>query len=436
MRSDTKKPKLWDALLVYTQPSILKVLLLGFSSGLPLLLLGSTLSARLTESGLDLSTIGLFALVGIPYSIKFLWAPFVDQLRLPFIRSHLAHRKSWAILSQICLALCFVALALLDPQLQTPLIAAFALLTAFFSSLQDIIIDALRVELLEDEDQGAGAGAAVLGYRIGMLLAGAGAMFAASYYSWSAVYGGFAFFMLPGILTVLSITKLSSKAEKARAKDDEVMCKNENSGALCWIKRAVILPFVDFFRRDGAILILLFIALFKLGDAMAGAMTMPFYLKMDYSKIEIASVSKVFGLIATLGGALIGGVLVKRMGMMKSLILCGVLQVLSNFAFIYLAVTPHSVFSLTWVIAVENVAGGMGTAAFVAYLSSLCSVQFTATQYALLSSLSSVGRSLLSSTSGVLAEQFGWAFFFALTAFFGVPGLVLLLLLRRRLATS
>lgn len=433
---------------------MLQIIFLGFSSGFPLLLTGSTIAARLTDAEVQLSTVGLFALVGVPYTIKFLWAPFIDKIHFPRVKTHLQHRKSWALLSQMLLVLFIGAMGLTNAVENTYLLAFFALLTALFSSIQDIVIDALRVEMLKPEDQGAGAAASVFGYRLGMLLSGAGALALASLLPWKTVYGVSACVMSIGIFTTLSLKKLykerkldldssdltesstNSETLEPASKSEINALKNQKMASksariLQWLHETIVNPFLDFFARPGAIWILGFIAFYKLGDALAGAMSTTFYLKMGYEKVVIAGITKVFGLGATLLGAFIGGVLVKSRGLQHSLIICGILMLTSNLMFSWLALSEHTAENLTLVITLENISGGMGTAAFVAYMASLCNIQFTATQYALLTSLSSLGRTVFASSTGFVVESVGWSWFFALTAVAALPGMILLFMLPR-----
>lgn len=450
----TSKRSWRETIAVYFQWPMLSVFLLGVASGFPLLLTSSTLAARLTESGIDIKTIGIFALVGLPYTFKFLCAPLVDALHLPKVRTHLVHRKSWCVLTQLLLMGSLLGMAFVDPAQDIWLLGVFALATATFSAMQDIVIDALRVEILPKDAQGAAAAASVAGYRIGMLLAGAGAFVLATFMPWGTVYGVGAVVMALCVVVTLTIRRLRGVEEavsegrlqgdgfEASAEKAQEGAENSGSGALKgaqgvsqgyrqWLYTAVIAPIVDFMKRPAAWIILLFIALFKLGDAMAGTLSVPFYLDIGFTKIEIAAVTKVIGVVAVLGGTFVGGFIVKRYKMMHALLICGTLQLLSNFVFVWLSQVGASVPALTVCICVENISGGMGTAAFVAYMAQLCNIRFTATQYALLSSISSVGRTLLSSSAGFIAAGAGWAGFFVCTALMGVPGMILLGILMR-----
>ena len=416
----------WFAsLAVYREPRLLAVLLMGFSSGLPLALTGATLSLRLADVGVSLTAIGLFTLVRFSYSFKFLWAPLIDRLPLPGITTRLGRRRGWALVIQLALALAILGLGFTDPGV-SPWTAAFvAVIVAFLSASQDIVIDAYRIELLLPEEQGAGAAATQWGYRFGMLASGAGALYAASFGGWELAYGLMAALMLVGMATVWLTPEPS-----VTGADEPLPGKTVGERVRAWLQRAVVAPFADLFRRDGvaaAILILLFVVLYKVGDAIAGTVSGPLYLALGFSKIEIANVAKVFGVIATLAGVAIGGVMVLRLGIFRALLISGVLQMLSNVSYIAQVWVGHDIAMLAVTIGVENLTSGMGSAAFVAYLSGLCNVAFTATQYALLSSLATTGVNILSASGGYLAEELGWVPFFILSMAMALPGLALLL---------
>ena len=408
-----------ESLLLYLEPKIIAIFFLGFSSGLPLLLTFSTLSAWLTELGVERAQIGLFALVGLPYSFKFLWSPLVDHLQLPLIGRFVGRRKSWALFSQMLLIFSILGLGFSDPLRSPWMTAAFALLVAAFSATQDIVIDALRVELLPAHKQGAASAMAVLGYRVGMLVSGAGALYLAEVLPWHWVYPSIGGFLVIGAITVALLPEPAQPPRQERGLSER-------------LKVAVLDPLRDFIQRKQWWLILIFIALFKIGDSLVGVMAMNFYLDLGFSKTEIASISKLFGLVATIVGGLVGGILVNRFSLFKVLLVTGLLQMLSNLAFAVQAMLGDALGMLTLTIAIENVASGMGTAAFVAFLSSLCSLRFTATQYALLSSLAALGRTMLSAPGGWLAERFDWVAFFVLTTALALPGLLLLYLLEKK----
>jgi PAT family beta-lactamase induction signal transducer AmpG len=413
--------KRWrDALAVYSDRRLLVILLMGFSSGLPLLLTLSTLSFWLSKLGVDRTSIGLFASVGLPYSLKFLWAPFLDQIRPPF----LGRRRGWAIVIQLCLAASIVVLGYTDPAIDPWWTAVAAIVVAFFSASQDIVIDAYRIEILPEEEQGAGAAATQVGYRFGLLAAGAGALALSDFVAWHWV-----FIMLAALVGVGMIAFLI-----APEPDVPPAAKHENFST--WFADSVIAPLADFIGRRGWVVILLFVLFYKVGEAISGTMATPFYVELGFSGVEIAAVSKVFGIIATLVGTLAGGLVVARFGIMRALLLGGVLQALGILLFAVLAVKGHDMFWLTVAIGGDNFVSGLGSAAFVAYLSALCNVAFTATQYALLTSFMAVGRTLLSSGSGWLATQLGWTNFFVVSTGLAVPGLILLLWLMRLYPTE
>ncbi len=413
--------KTWiEAVAVYRDRRMLCILFLGFASGLPLALTLSTLSAWMATLGVEKTTIGLFVLVGLPYAFKFLWSPFIDGIELPLLGRALGRRRSWAILAQVALIAAIVALAAVDPITSPALTAVIVLGIAFFSASQDIVIDAYRVEILDDQLQGAGAAAIQIGYRIGMLVSGAGALYIADIFGWFAAFITMAALVLVGVVTILANPEPTGPV-KTSAQGDMAD----------WARVHVVAPFADFATRRHWLVIGLFILTYKFGDAIAGVMTNPFYIETGFTLTEIASVSKVFGVAATLVGAVAGGIMVARYGFLKALLLCGILQMLSNLMFAVQAMVGDNITVLAVTVGVENFTGGMGTAAFVAYLSSLCSFAFTATQYALFSSLAAVGRTVLSSAGGWLADHMGWVSFFLLTTVAALPGLLLLIWLMR-----
>jgi PAT family beta-lactamase induction signal transducer AmpG len=411
----------FGSLAIYREPRLLAILLMGFSSGLPLALTGATLGVWLAEAGLSLTAIGLFALVGTAYNFKFVWSPLIDRLPLPVLTRLLGRRRGWAIFIQVLLGLAILALGLADPRIDPWWTALGAVAVAFLSASQDIVLDAYRVELLEDREQAAGAAATQVGYRFGMLAAGAGALYLATFFGWQVTYAAMGALMAVGILTVL-FTREPAAAEAVAP---------TRPGIGGWIKDAVVAPFADFVTRPNWLLILVFVVLYKLGDALAGTVSSPFYIAMGFSKIEIANISKIFGVIATLVGVALGGVVTYRLGLLRGLMVCGILQALSNLMFAIQAMVGYDIPMLMITIATENITGGMGSAAFVAYLSSLCSVSYTATQYALLSSLAATARTMLSSSGGWLAQTLGWVPFFGFTVLAAIPGLLLLVWLSR-----
>jgi MFS transporter, PAT family, beta-lactamase induction signal transducer AmpG len=414
------------ALQVYRRPRLIAVLLMGFSSGLPLALTFATLSFRLAEIGVSRTEIGLFALVGVPYSVKFLWSPLIDRLPIPLLTVYLGRRRGWALAIQPLLALAILALGLADPRAAPGLTALAALAVAFLSASQDIVIDAYRIELLRPEEQGAGAAATQWGYRFGMLAASAGALYAASFGGWRFAYGLMAALMLVGMATVW-LTPEPGGVRPLEALPGRTALARVGA----WLERAVVAPLRDMLTRRGALAILAFVILYKFGDALAGTMSNPLYVSLGFTKVEVANIGKIYGFAASLAGLALGGLVVLRMGVMRALLVCGVLQMLSNLMYALQASVGHNVPVLALTIGVENLTGGMGSAAFVAYLSGLCNIAFTATQYALLSSLAAVGRTTLSASGGALADVFGWAPFFLLSTAACLPGLVLLVWIMR-----
>ncbi|HEX3971393.1 MAG TPA: AmpG family muropeptide MFS transporter [Stellaceae bacterium] len=403
------------SLRVYRDPRMVAIVLMGFASGLPLALTGATLAIWLKESTITLTAIGLFAPVGISYNLKFLWAPAMDRVRLPFLTERFGRRRGWALLIQFLLALAILAMGASDPSTDLTRVAVCALIVAFLSASQDIVIDAYRVELLTKDEQGAGAAATQIGYRLGMLASGAGALYLAQYFSWSAAYGVMAVLMLASMIVILA-TREPQAPPVVRGP---------------WLKNTVIAPFADFAKRRFWLLILIFVVLYKFGDALAGVMSGPFYIELGFEKSEIASITKVFGVIASILGVSLGGIAVYRWGLMRALLLCGALQMVSNLMYLVQLWAGHDVGMLAVTIAAENITGSMASAAFVAYLSSLCSPAFTATQYALLSALAATARTLLASSGGFFADHLGWGEFFVLATACCLPGLALLLFLMR-----
>lgn len=379
--------------------------LMGFACGLPLLLTGSLLQAWMREDGVDLSVIGLFALVGLPYTLKFLWAPLMDRFTL----SLLGRRRGWLLLTQIVLMIAIALLGLSQPAAHPWMVAGVAFMVTFFSASQDIVVDAYRREDLHDHELGLGSSLYVNGYRIGMLLAGSGGLIMADIVSFQNVY------------LLLSATMLIGIATTLWAQEPKVA-----EGSPKTLAEAVWQPFTEYFTRKEAWLILTFILFYKVGDTMAAAMTTPFYLDMGYSKSEIGAVAKLFGFWATIIGGLVGGGLMLRIGIRRALWHFGILQALSTAGFAILVLVGHDLSWLAAVIAFENLSGGMGTAAYVAFMASMTNRRFTATQYALLSSLMGIPRVFAAAPTGYLVEWIGWFEFFIICSLVALPGLWLL----------
>ena len=393
---------------LYTSPRVAPLLALGFASGLPLALTGGTLQAWATVEQVSLQEIGFLTLVGTAYTLKFLWAPLVDRYAPPW----LGRRRGWMVLMQVLLALGLLAMGSLSPGKSLWLLAFVAVFVAFCSATQDIAFDAYRSDVLRKDERGAGAALSVLGYRLAMLVSGGLALILADQWlGWGLTY------LLMGALMLL--VALAS----FWAPEPEVAAQTPRS-----LKQAVLEPFREFFGRPEAVTVLVLIVLYKLGDAFAGALSTTFLIRAaGYTATEVGTVNKLFGLAATIVGALAGGALMARLGLYRSLMLFGVLQAVSNLGFWVISVGPHNVWLMAAGVGIENLCGGMGTAAFVALLMGLCNQQFSATQFALLSALSAVGRTYL---AGPLTPQMvqvaGWPVFFLLTVLIALPGLWLL----------
>ncbi len=423
------------------------MLFLGFSAGLPFLLVFSTLSAWLTDEGISRSAIGFFSWVGITYSIKVVWAPVVDRVPLPVFTRVFGRRRGWMLLAQIGIASGLIAMALTDPGEDLYLIAIFALIVAFSSATQDISIDAYRIEAVIKELQGPMASAYMIGYRLALLAAGAGAFYLADFLSWPQAYLGLAGLKLVGIITVLTVHEPETQIGRTTLlREQRVIDFMQNSAHLpervrkfsAWFIGAVVCPFMDFFERNGstAITILVFIGLYKLSDITMGVMANPFYLDMGFSKQEIANVSKVFGFFMSIAGAAIGGLLVVRFGIMRPLLLGAILVATTNLFFAYLATSGPDLRLLAVVISADNLSGGIAGSAFIAYLSSLTNTAYTATQYALFSSLMTLPAKFLGGFSGIIVDSEGYVFFFVYASAIGLPAIVLVLLLMRAFNTA
>ena len=397
------------------RPSVLHVIfsrrmlvafVMGFAGGLPLLLTMGILQAWMMEAGIGLTWIGMITLVQIPYTWKFLWAPFLDRFTPPF----LGRRRGWLFTAQIALMASIAGLGFSDPVKNPWMMIMAAILVAFFSATQDIVIDAYRREDLPDEELGLGSSMYIYGYRLGMLLASGGGMILADHLSFPRVYLIMSLCLLPGVVTTLLTPEPSVNVDLPRS-----------------MKEAMVNPLIDYFKRSGALWILAFILLYKIGDTMASAITTPFYLQIGFSKTEIGAVVKLFGTAATLTGALFGGLLLLKMGINRGLWVFGVLQALSTACFAILARIGYNISMLAGVIGFENLSSGMGTAAFVAFMASITNKKFTATQYALLTSLIGLPRALASSVTGLIAKNIGWEGFFIGCTLIAIPGMLLLL---------
>jgi PAT family beta-lactamase induction signal transducer AmpG len=426
LESPAAKPSWSDALAVYLKPRVLIVILLGFSSGLPLALSGATLAIWMTESGVNLRTIGLYALVGLPYTLKFLWAPLVDALDIPVLSRALGRRRGWLVFSQFLLAAAILFLAVQDPSVSLWPVALGAVMVAAASATQDIVIDAFRVESLDTSEQAAGMAGYVAAYRIGMLASGAGVIALTAWLEhigvsrdtvWMWGYVAAAALVGIGIVAALMATEPAAPADVVDKTRDPVSR----------VALTAFGAFREFLTRPEAIVILLFVVLYKFCDAFAGVLTGPFVIDVGFDKATYAAVVKGVGLAAALAGGFAGGAVARALPLSNSLWVGGILQLLSNLSFAALALIGTNVPALTATIIVENFCGAIGTVIFVAYLSALCGVRaHTATQFALLTALAAVGRTTLSSGGGFVAESTGWFWFFVISALVAIPSLALL----------
>ena len=435
--------KSWiEALTVYRKPRVLAMLFLGFSAGLPLLLVFGTLSGWLAREGIDKSTIGHISWVALLYGLKFVWSPLVDHLKLPLLNHVFGQRRSWMLLAQVGIVSGLLLMAAADPDTQLIILVYSALLVAFSSATQDIAIDAWRIEAMPVETQGAMAATYQTGYRLGMLLAGGGAFTIAHYYSWPVAYSSLAMCMLLGIVTTLIIAEPEHVISRNTWKQEEkVITFLESSAHLpnslrdvyAWFIGAVICPFTDFFIRNGkyALIILLFIGLFRISDITMGIMANPLYVDIGYSDLQIGLVTKTIGPVITILGAILGGILVIRYGMMPILLLGAFLVMTTNLLFALLAILPADTLYLSMVIGADNLSGGLAGSAFIAYLSSLTNRAYTATQYALFSSLMLLPAKFIGGFSGDIVDAFGFVHFFIYTALLGLPAIILITYLIR-----
>jgi PAT family beta-lactamase induction signal transducer AmpG len=432
LESPAAKSSWSDALAVYLKPRVLIVILLGFSSGLPLALSGATLAIWMTESGVNLRTIGLYALVGLPYTLKFLWAPLVDALDIPILSRALGRRRGWLVFSQLLLAAAILFLAVQDPSQSLWPVALGAVMVAAASATQDIVIDAFRVESLDTSEQAAGMAGYVAAYRIGMLASGAGVIALTAWLEhigiardtvWMWGYVAAAALVAVGIFASLMATE--------PAAPDDVVDKTRDP--ISRVALTAFGAFKEFLTRPEAIIVLLFVVLYKFCDAFAGVLTGPFIIDIGFDKATYAAIVKGVGLAAALAGGFAGGLVARALPLSTSLWIGGLLQTTSNLAFAWLALIGPSVPALTVAVIFENFTGAIGTVIFVAYLSALCGVRaHTATQFALLTALAAVGRTTLSSGGGFVAESTGWFWFFVVSALVAIPSFILLAWLQAR----
>lgn len=420
--------KRWlTAAKIYMDKRMLTMIALGFSSGFPLLLVFGTLNLWLKDAGISYAAIGLFSLVKTPYSFKWAWSPLIDRIRLPLF-CRLGRRRGWALFTQIILMLSILCMSTVNPSASPLTMAFFAVLVTIASASQDIVLDAYRIESFSSKEQGAGVAIFVLGYRFGLIFSGAGAIWMASVMSWNNVYVIMSLGALIGMIAILCSKEPAQDSKKTQVSYSGSLRKRIKK----FLLTAVYDPFKDFMRKPDWVVILLFIFFYRMSDAYMGPMAYPFYDDMGFSKVEIAYVSKLYGMIATILGGIAGGLIINRFGIMKSLFWFGVLQGITNLMFVAQSYAGHNIYLLTVTISLDNISAGMGTTALVAYLSSLCNIAYTATQYALLSSLMSFARDLFAATSGFLADHVSWDIFFFITALMVIPGLILLAYLTKK----
>jgi len=433
----------------YLSVPLITVLFLGFASGLPLALTGATLTAWLAQSHVDIKTIGLFAAVAMPYSLKFLWSPVIDSIPVPKVSKLLGRRRGWMITIQVALMLAVATQALASPAIDPFVAALAAMLVAFLSASQDIVIDAYRVEILKPEEQGEGAAMTQIGYRLGMIVSGAGALCLAQYTNWQVTYLVMSCTMLVGIVTTLlakepeflleggehslppSLTLTPSEGVVGCA--SSAYPRDSRLATLPSFRESVIDPFVNFTKNESWWLILIFIVVYKLADAFIGIVTNPFLLDIGFQLGQIAYIFKIYGVIATLCGTFCGGYLVMRYGTIRIMFVAGFLHAATNLLYVLQARIGADVNVLALSVTVENITNGISSAGFVAYLSGLCNRHYTATQYALLSSLASLGRTLFATRAGYAVKYLGWEWFFALSALLALPGLGVLYVLNKRI---
>mgnify|MGYP003594115766 CR=1 FL=1 len=439
-------PSSWlQALRVYTHPRVLGMLTLGFSAGLPLLLIMGTLSFWLREAGIDRTTIGHLSWIGLAYSVKWMWSPLVDRLPLPLLTRLLGRRRAWLLLSQMVITIALVGMAMTDPQLNLAQLVFFALAVAFASATQDIALDAYRIEAVAVELQGAMAATYQSGYRMAMILASAGVLWIAAamdvsnityeHAPWRVAYLVMAFSMAIGIVTTLLIREPDVAYDRLSSENEQIAQTAIAQWPLhpllrrflVWLYSALIAPFRDFIIRHGrqALLILGLIAIYRISDVVMGVMSNPFYVDMGYSKDEVAAISKVYGVLMTIAGAAIGGILTLKIGIMRTLFLGAVLSAITNLLFVWLAGQGHDVDALIFTISADNLSAGIASSAFIAYLSGLTNSAYSATQYALFSSVMLLLPKFIAGFSGQFVDAYGYEPFFIATALLGMPVLIL-----------
>jgi len=442
--SDSTTHSWSESLAIYTRPRVIGMFFLGFVAGLPFPLVFATLSLWLRSVDIERATIGFFAWIGITYSIKFLWAPVMDRLPLPGLTKIFGQRRSWMLLAQAGIITGLIGMSFTDPATNIVTMVLFAFLVAFSSATQDVAIDAYRIEAVELDWQGAMAAMYQAGWRIGAaLIAGAAALYIAKYNNWTAAYLAMAAAMLVGVVTVLIISEPEHSIDRSTLSDEQRVVDYLARSAhvpetwrklTAWFIGAVICPFTDFFRRNAkqALVILLFVSIYRISDIVLGNMAYPFFYDLGFEFDEIASVAKIFGFFMTLAGAFAGGVLVVRFGIMRILLVGAILVAVANLMYAQLAMSGKSLAGLAIVISGDNFSAGFAGSAFIAYLSSLTNKAYTATQYALFSSLMTLAPKIISGFSGVIVDSYGYVSFFIYASVMGIPAIILVIYLMRR----
>lgn len=447
--AESPAPQSWlESCKVYLEKRVATLFFLGFSAGLPILLVFSTLSFWLREAGVSRASIGFFSWIALAYAFKWAWSPFVDRLSIPILTRWLGRRRSWLLFSQSAIVLSLIGMAMSDPQVNLTLFAVFALIVAYSSATQDIVIDAYRIESAPEKYQAAMAAAYMTGYRLAMIMAGAGSLAIAAWASPSDAYQlsawSLSYFVMAACMGVGIITTFVCHEPEYQGQANDTQKKIESklkhrhlpgfiSRFLAWLDMAVVAPFSDFFKRYGkhALLILLLIGTYRISDIVMGIMANPFYVDMGYTKGEVAAISKVFGVIMTLVGAGLGGILLTRYSTYSILFLGALLVVITNLIFAVLAFVGKDLALLTVIISMDNISAGIATTAFITYISKLTNIEFSATQYALFSSMMLLFPKFIAGFSGVYVDGFGYVNFFISSALIGVPVLGLIVLLKR-----
>ncbi len=429
-----------DAGRIYLDRRVLSMLFLGFSSGLPFGVLAEPLSAWLADFGLSKTAIGLFALVSLPYSVKILWSPFIDRLKVPVLCDVFGRRRGWALLSQLLLLLAIAAMGFTQPEISLLWTAVFALAVAFFSASQDIVIDAYRIEILTEDQLAAGSALVIWGWRAAAWAGAAFALILSDIISWPLVFLILAVAVVVGILTILVNPEprppASDESENLERRTEDYLVGRRGvprqlAEPVAWIFVSYAGPLKEFFSRRNVLLILLFCFFYKYGDAVLSVMKVPFFKEIGFTNTDIGAVAKLVGFPPIIVGALVGGLVLARYGMMKGLLITGILMALSNLVFVVQAWVGADIVMLAVTVGIENFTTAMGTVAFVAYLSSLCNISYTATQYALLTSVMAFSRTVMSSGAGWVADQVSWPTFFVITTLAALPGLIFLVWMMR-----